>query len=166
MATKLLTLIYVTVLRVQGEGTIAEEKLITRNVDWPIKRSELYALYVMCALTLKIYDLLSVYFDAYLLHKCALLLWRAILEELLDHVVAEHVGHKVVGVRKDFGEDRLLLGCGCALQLLLDEARAVLVLRKLHHVTAQIAEAHVGEPIVPAKEGQRVYEMRARQVGN
>ena len=51
-----------------------------------------------------------------------LLVGGAELEELLDDVVAEDVGHQAVGRGEDLAEHHGLLLRGCALQLLLDES--------------------------------------------
>ena len=71
---------------------------------------------------------------------CQLLLLRlvAMLEELLDHVVAKHVGHQLKGVGVDLGEELGLLVAIRRLQLGLDEPRAVLVATKLHDVVVDI----------------------------
>merc|ERR1719239_45316 len=56
-----------------------------------------------------------------LAHQLGLLLCRAKLKELLDHVVAKHVGHQLVGSNENLLEDKLLLPRSSSLQLLLDE---------------------------------------------
>ena len=63
-----------------------------------------------------------------LAHQLGLLLCRAKLKEFLDHIVAKHVGHQLVGSNENLLEDELLLPRSSSLQLLLDEPRAVLVL--------------------------------------
>lgn len=84
-----------------------------------------------------------------LAHQLGLLLCRAKLKELLDHIVAKHVGHELVGSDENLLEDELLLPRSSSLQLLLDEPRAMLVLRELHHVVGQLSQLEVGVPVVP-----------------
>ena len=78
-----------------------------------------------------------------------LLLSGAELEELLDHVVAEDIGHQLVGGHQDLLEDELLLSRGGTLQLLLNKPGAVLVLRELHHMVGQLPQLQVGIAVVP-----------------
>ena len=88
----------------------------------------------------------------YLLYKLTFLFRRAVLEELLYDVVAKDVRHERVAGADDLLEDQLLVCLVCPLKLLLDEARPVLVLRKLNHVVGQVTQLHVGVPVVPAKK--------------
>ena len=71
------------------------------------------------------------------------------LEELLDDVVAEHVGHEAVGGGEDLLEHELLLGGRGSLQLLLDKPGAVLVLGELHNVVGDLPQLEVGVAVVP-----------------
>jgi len=68
------------------------------------------------------------------------LLGRAVLEELLQHVVAEDVNHKRVGHGQNLLKHELLLGVIANLKALLDEARAVLVLAKGHNVPLHVSQ--------------------------
>ena len=92
------------------------------------------------------------------------MLRRAELEELLYDVVAEDVGHEGVRARRDLLKDEALLLRRGALQLLLDEAAAVLVLAELHHVRLQLAQRDVRVAVVPAKK--RIDFMRAGQTAD
>ena len=51
------------------------------------------------------------------------LIRRAKLEELLDDVVAKHVGHQAVGGGQDFTEYHRFLGGCSSLQFLLDKPK-------------------------------------------
>lgn len=73
-----------------------------------------------------------------LLRKTALLLRAAVLKELLDDIVAKDVGHQRERLGQDLVKDHLLVGIQGNLQLLLDEARAVLVHAELHNVMLDI----------------------------
>ena len=64
------------------------------------------------------------------LGQCLLLLGKAKLKELLDDVVAKDIGHQAVGCTQDLTEDHLSFGWSSTLQLLLYEARPMLVLRQ------------------------------------
>ncbi len=77
------------------------------------------------------------------------------LEELLDDVVAEHVGHQRVGAGQDLLEDQLLLGRRRPLQLLLDEPRPVLILRKFNDVVSQVGQLDVGVSVVPRENDEK-----------
>ena len=79
------------------------------------------------------------------------------LEELLDDVVAEDVGHEGVRGALDLREDHRLVRKIGALKLLLDEPRAVLVLRKLDDVAADVSKGHVRKPVVPAQAEERHF---------
>jgi hypothetical protein len=67
-----------------------------------------------------------------------LLLLVAMLEELLNHVVAKDVGHQLQGIWKNFAKQLLLLVAIGRFQLLLNEPRAMLVAAKLNHVVVDI----------------------------
>ena len=56
------------------------------------------------------------------------------LEELLDDIVSENVGRQLHGVGLDLSKDPVLLVAVRILELLLDEARAVLVAAELDDV--------------------------------
>ena len=73
------------------------------------------------------------------------------LKELLDDIVAKHVGHQAVGSRQDFLEDQLLLSWSCTLQLLLDESGPMLVLAELYNMVGKIPQLEVGVAVVPEK---------------
>ena len=90
--------------------------------------------------------------EAHLVYKLALLIRAPKLEELLDDIVAEHIGHQAVGRGQDLLEDQLLVGRVGPLQLLLGGTRPVLVLGKLDHVVGQVSELHVRVPVVPAND--------------
>ena len=77
-----------------------------------------------------------------------LLLLRAKLKELLDDIIAKDVCHEAPGRGQDLCEHSLLLYLCCTLQLLLDEARAVLILGELDDVLLQVSKLQVGTTIV------------------
>jgi hypothetical protein len=66
----------------------------------------------------------------HLLCQVAFLHLVSVLEELMKPTVSENVGHQVQGVLSNFGKDDLLLVAVCRFELLLDEARAVLISAK------------------------------------
>mmetsp|Transcript_65387 Transcript_65387/g.210775 ORF Transcript_65387/g.210775 Transcript_65387/m.210775 type:complete len:232 (-) Transcript_65387:672-1367(-) len=68
------------------------------------------------------------------------LLSRADVEELLDHEVAEDVASLVRGQRQQRGEDHLPLVDAGLVQLLLQEATAVLVLHELQDVGHDVSQ--------------------------
>ena len=96
--------------------------------------------------------------EAHLVYKLALLIRAPKLEELLDDIVAEHVGHQAVGRGQDLLEDQLLLGGSSSLQFLLDESGAVLVLAELYNVVGKISQLEIGVTVVPAKHDFRKQE--------
>lgn len=67
------------------------------------------------------------------------MLGRAEFEEFLDDVITEDVGHEAVSGGYDLRKDELFFGDRSSFQLLLDETRAVLVLRELDDVVLNIA---------------------------
>lgn len=68
------------------------------------------------------------------------LLRSAMFKELLDDIVAKDVDHQRQGVREDLGKHELLVGHVGSLELLLDEARTMLVLAELDNVTDNVLE--------------------------
>lgn len=70
----------------------------------------------------------------------SLLALIAVLEKLLDHVVAEDIRHQLHGVRLNLLENALLLVAVSSLQLLLDETRAVLIAAEFTDVVVDILE--------------------------
>lgn len=86
--------------------------------------------------------------SANLLSQSGLLFRGAELEELLNDVVSENISHEVVRGGENFGENELLLSNCSAFQLLLDEARSVLVLGELHDVIGEIPELQIRESVV------------------
>lgn len=73
------------------------------------------------------------------LHReCRLLILIAVLEELLDDVVAENVGHELEGAGHDLVENGLLVGTRRSLELLLNKARTMLVSAEFDNVTKDI----------------------------
>jgi len=91
----------------------------------------------------------------YLLHERRLLFKGAVLEKLLDDIVAEDVRHEAVSLSGYLLENGTLLGRGGALQLLLYEARAMLILRELHHVPGQVAQLNRWVAVVSARRMPR-----------
>lgn len=57
------------------------------------------------------------------------------LEQLLNHIVAEHVRHELVQIRDDLFEELMPCRIGDDAQLLLDEARSVLITAESDDVT-------------------------------
>ena len=84
-----------------------------------------------------------------LVYELAFLVSSTKLEELLDDVVAKHIGHEAVSRRQNLLEDQLFLVWSRTLQLLLNESGAMLILTKLHNVVGKIAELKVWVAIVP-----------------
>ena len=78
-----------------------------------------------------------------------LLVCRAKFEKLLNNIVAEDISHETVSCRQDFLKDQLFLCGGGALQLLLDEAGAVLVLAELHYMVGKVTQLQIRITIVP-----------------
>mmetsp|Transcript_10119 Transcript_10119/g.17567 ORF Transcript_10119/g.17567 Transcript_10119/m.17567 type:complete len:437 (+) Transcript_10119:1265-2575(+) len=64
----------------------------------------------------------------------------AVLEQLLQHVVAKDIGHQTLRGGDDLVKDQLLVDVAAHLQALLDETAAVLVLAERHHVAQQVAQ--------------------------
>lgn len=89
----------------------------------------------------------------HLLGESAHLLLVAVLEHLLNDVVAKDVRHELVGVGHDFFEHLgAFLGRG-SFQLVLDEARAMLVARKFTDTAIDVLEVSqkpdVYSPLTP-----------------
>jgi DNA-directed RNA polymerase len=74
----------------------------------------------------------------HLLCQVAFLHLVSVLEELMKPIVSENVGRQVQGVLSNFGKDDLLLVAVCRFELLLDEARAVLISAKFNNVLVDI----------------------------
>ena len=62
----------------------------------------------------------------------------AVLKELLDDVVAEHVFHELNGIGLDLPEHLIFLVAIGGLEFLLDEARAVLVAAEFDNVVVYV----------------------------
>ena len=87
------------------------------------------------------------------------------LEKLLDDVVPEDVRHERVCRALDLREDHVLVLRTGALQLLLDEPRAVLVLGELDNVAADVPQGHVGEAVISTgvKRKGKLLSAQAKQ---
>ena len=59
-------------------------------------------------------------------------------EELLNYIVAKNIGHELESVRKELPEELILFVAICRFELLLDEARSVLITTKFHYVVIYI----------------------------
>lgn len=70
----------------------------------------------------------------HLLHQDFLLAGICNLEQLLDSVIAKHIGHKLVGLRHHLVEQRVAVGGSAGFEALLDEAGSVLIAAELHHI--------------------------------
>ena len=92
---------------------------------------------------------------SHLVYKLALLIGAPELEELLDDIVAEHVGHQAVGRGQDLLEDQLFLSGSRSLQFLLDESGAMLVLTELDNMVGKIPQLEIRVAIIPAKHDFR-----------
>mmetsp|Transcript_13139 Transcript_13139/g.37290 ORF Transcript_13139/g.37290 Transcript_13139/m.37290 type:complete len:384 (-) Transcript_13139:945-2096(-) len=68
---------------------------------------------------------------------------RAVLKELLDDVVTEHVHHEAERMGMDLAKDQITLLRGGFFQLLLDEAGAVLVATKLNYAPLDVLQAEL-----------------------
>lgn len=84
----------------------------------------------------------------HLLGEGRFLIWSAELEELLDDVVAEDIGHQWVRRGENFLKNELLFAGRGPLKFLLDEAGPVLVLAELDYVVRQVAELETRETVV------------------
>ena len=82
----------------------------------------------------------------------------SVLEELLDDVVPEDIRHQGRRRTEHLREHRRALRLRGALQLLLNEARAVLVLAELDDVSLQVGQAQTRLPVVP----ELLQQTRAR----
>ena len=66
------------------------------------------------------------------------LLLVAVFEEFLNDIVTKHVRHQLKRVGKDFQKELGFLIAVCGLELLLNEARTVLVAAELHHMVVDV----------------------------
>ena len=62
----------------------------------------------------------------------------AVLEELLNNIVAKYICHKLQGVGLYLAEDLVLLVTICSLQFLLNEPRSMLIAAKLNDVLIDV----------------------------
>ena len=74
----------------------------------------------------------------HLLGQNPLLYLIPVLEELLDDIVAEDIGHQLKRVRLDFAEQLLFLVAVCGFQFLLDKPRSMLVATELYNMIIYI----------------------------
>lgn len=74
----------------------------------------------------------------HLLGESSFLALIAVLKQLLDDVVAEYVGHELIGIRHDLIEDLLTLVGRASLDPVLDESRAMLIATKLDDIAVDI----------------------------
>ena len=63
-----------------------------------------------------------------------------VLEQLLNHVVAKDIGHQLQAVRLNLAEDLFFFVTVGSLQLLLNEAGAVLITTELHNVVVDVLQ--------------------------
>lgn len=63
-----------------------------------------------------------------------------VLEEFLDNVVAKYIHHELDGIGLDLLENLFFLIAVCGFQLLLDEARAVLIAAKLDNMIVDVLQ--------------------------
>lgn len=78
------------------------------------------------------------YMVLHLLSQHPLLYLIPVLEKFLDDIVAEDIRHQLKGVWLDLTEQLLLLVTVGSLQLLLDEARSMLVTTELNYMIIYI----------------------------
>ena len=71
---------------------------------------------------------------------CQNLLLRliAVLEQLLNDVVAEDIGHQLKRIGLNLGKYLVFLIAVCCLQFLLDESRAVLIAAELNNMPVNV----------------------------
>lgn len=71
---------------------------------------------------------------------CKYLLLRliAVLEKLLNNIVAKDIRHKLKAVGLDFAEDLVLLVAICGFQHVLDEPRTMLITTEFHNMVIDI----------------------------
>jgi hypothetical protein len=74
----------------------------------------------------------------HLIGKDLLLRLIAMLEEFLDHIIAEHIGHQLDRVWLYLGKNLVFLIRIGILQFLLNEARAVLITTEFNHVIVDV----------------------------
>ena len=74
----------------------------------------------------------------HLIRQHRLLLLGSMLEELLDHVVTEDIGHELQRIGLQLPEDLLLFVAVGRLKLLLDETRPVLIAAELDDVIVNV----------------------------
>lgn len=77
---------------------------------------------------------------AHLVGKDLLLSLVAMLEQFLDNIVAEDIGHQLEAVWLDLAENLLLFIAVRSLELLLDEPRAMLVTAELNDMVVDILQ--------------------------
>lgn len=70
---------------------------------------------------------------------------RAKLKKLLNDVVAKYVSHQLVRLADYFVKDKLFFIIVGTFQFLLNESRAVLILRELDNVVIQITQSQIGQ---------------------
>lgn len=74
----------------------------------------------------------------HLIRKHFLLRLVAMLEELLDHIIAEDICHQLNGIGLDLPKDLILFVAVCRLELLLNEAGSVLITAELDNVIVNV----------------------------
>ena len=74
----------------------------------------------------------------HLIRQDLLLRLITVFEELLDHVITEHIRHELDGVRVYFAEDLVLLVAVSGLELLLDEPGAMLVTTEFYNMVINV----------------------------
>lgn len=62
----------------------------------------------------------------------------AMLKEFLNDIVAKDVGHELVGFAKDLVKDHGLIVAACSFELVLYEARSVLISTELDHMSTNV----------------------------
>ena len=60
------------------------------------------------------------------------------LEQLLNDVVAEDIGHQLKRIGLNLGKDLVFLIAVCGLQFLLDEPRAMLIAAELNNMPVNV----------------------------
>ena len=73
----------------------------------------------------------------------------AVVEKLLNHIVAVHVFHESIRMGEDFRENSFFFRESTQLQLLLDEAAAVLVAAELNQRSEHLGQLKLFISIIP-----------------
>lgn len=74
----------------------------------------------------------------HLIRQCLLLRLVAVLEKLLDHVVAEHIGHELHRIGQDLAKGLVFLVTVGRFELLLDESGPMLIAAEFNYMAVNV----------------------------